>query len=100
MIVLIPSTLTKVTIPHSLIDALRSVLGSHGFEYGKDYNLIHVRPAFATLTNGLIAATILPVPINYEAPEPVRYLMSPHNLLSDNDRRAHFQNGIYGTLMH
>ena len=27
------------------------------------------RPAFATLTNGLIAATILPVPINYEAME-------------------------------
>jgi hypothetical protein len=26
-----------------------------------------VRPAFATLTNGLIAATILPVPINYAA---------------------------------
>jgi hypothetical protein len=47
VIVLIPSTLTKVTIPHSLIDALRSVLGSRGFEYGKDYNLIHVRPAFA-----------------------------------------------------
>ena len=69
MIVLIPSTLTKVTIPHSLIDALRSVLGSRGFEYGKDYNLIHVRPAFATLTNGLIAATILPVPINYAAME-------------------------------
>jgi len=67
VIVLIPSTLTKVTIPHSLIDALRSVLGSRGFEYGKDYNLIHVRPAFATLTNGLIAATILPVPINYAA---------------------------------
>jgi len=49
--------------------SLRSVLGSRGFEYGKDYNLIHVRPAFATLTNGLIAATILPVPINYAAME-------------------------------
>jgi hypothetical protein len=23
--------------------SLRSVLGSHGFEYGKDYNLINVR---------------------------------------------------------
>jgi len=69
VIVLIPSTLTKVTISHSLIDALRSVLGSRGFEYGKDYNLIHVRPAFATLTNGLIAATIIPVPINHEAVE-------------------------------
>ncbi len=49
---------------------LRSVLSSHGLEYGKDYTLINVgpsAPAFAALTTGLIAATILPVPINYEA---------------------------------
>lgn len=51
---------------------LRSVLSSHGLEYGKDYKLINVgpsAPAFAALTTGLIAATILPVPINYEAME-------------------------------
>jgi hypothetical protein len=49
--------------------SLRSVLGSPGFEYYKDYNLIHVRPAFATLTNGLIAATFFPFQLNYEAME-------------------------------
>jgi NitT/TauT family transport system substrate-binding protein len=51
---------------------LRAVLSSHGLEYGKDYKLINVgpsAPAFAALTTGLIAATILPVPINYEALE-------------------------------
>jgi NitT/TauT family transport system substrate-binding protein len=51
---------------------LRSVLSSHGLEYGKDYKLINVgpsAPAFAALTTGLIAATILPVPFNYEAME-------------------------------
>ncbi len=49
---------------------LRSVLSSHGLEYGKDYKLINVgpsAPAFAALTTGLIAATILPVPNAYEA---------------------------------
>jgi ABC-type nitrate/sulfonate/bicarbonate transport system substrate-binding protein len=51
---------------------LRSVLSSRGLEYGKDYKLINVgpsAPAFAALTTGLIAATILPVPLNYEAME-------------------------------
>ena len=51
---------------------LRSLLSAHGLEHGKDYTLINVgpsAPAFTALANGVIAATILPVPFNYEAVE-------------------------------